>query len=169
MLSHAVYLFAGFLLVGGFALLYSMRNKKLKWGIVLALVCIVVAYMAVSCGPKVGERPFRQSVENISSVTIRTGNIYNRETGEYEIIKELSESEYIELIRDLQSLEIGYSYYTMFLDPSGEFLEIHYLDGEIEQVTSRNNFWITADGNDHHGGYYFEDQTVFDEFLNRYE
>jgi len=169
MLSHAVYLLVGFLFVAGFALLYSMRNKRLKWGIVLTLICAAVVYIAVSCGPKMSERPFRQSVENIAAVTIRTARIYNRETGEYGVIKELSASEYRELINELQSLEIGFSCFTPFLDPSGNFLEIHYLDGEIEQVTIHNNFWITADGRDFYGGYYFEDPQRFDKILCRYE
>ena len=169
MLSHAVYLFAGFLLVGGFALLYSMRNKKLKWGIVLTLVCTVIVYVVITFGPKQSERPFRQPVENIASVSILVGEKYNPKTGENDILlKELPTTDGIELIHALQELEVEYIYFSPFLEPRAPYLEIHYIDGEIEQLSWHNNFWITPDGEIKNGGYRLADNNKLHEILEQY-
>ena len=168
MLSNWIMGFAYVCIFGTFLLLYTMKHKKLKRWLSLALVCGIILYLTISCGPRASERPFRQPVENITAVTIRTGDIYDRETGEYGILKELSEADGIELIHALQELEIGYTYYTAFLDPHGEFLQIEYLNGEIEQLTPHNNFWIMPNGERFRSGYYLKSEKMYDEILKRY-
>ena len=168
MLPNAVYTVAAFLLAGGFVLLYSMKNKKLKRGITLTLICTVIIYMIVQCSPKASERPFRQPVENIASATIRNGDIYDQKEEEYAVVQELSPYDTVALIDTLQGLELDFVYFNHYLDFHGLFLEIHYHDGEIEQIGQHNNFWFATDETYHYGGYAFEDGERFARVLTDY-
>ena len=170
MLPNAVYTVAAFLLAGGFVLLYSMKNKRIKRWIILSLVCVAVAFVLIDFGPKQSKRPFRQPTENIVSVAVRTEQSYNPQSGEVEAsLKELSADDGVSLICALQKLELDYIYFNAFLDPSSIMLEIRYKDGEVEQLDPHNNFWITSDGKVRSGGYQFADIKKALRILDQYE
>lgn len=168
MLTSMLYILAAGLVATGFAALHSMKNKKWKRLIVLGILCAAFLYNVITTGPKKSELPFRQPIENIAAVTIRDGDHSNRETGECAVVKELSAADGIKLILKLQELEIEHTRYSAFIYPTGIFVQINYRDGEVEQLTDYNNFWITPDGEDGRGGYHFEDRQTFDAIIRQY-
>ena len=104
----------------------------------------------------------RQAPENIVAVRIMERTYYDDKPSTASVAKELTLEEGKALLDELLALECGYPANKHFFEFSSVYVEVAYADGEIEQIGRNNNGWISPDGKQHYGKYYFKGYDFYD-------
>lgn len=138
-----------------------------KWVKVLLIIgsillTLIIAIGLTNCSYFTYAYELRQAPENIVAVRIMERTYYDDKPSTTSVAKELTLEEGKALLDELLALECGYSASGEIFDFSSVYVVVEYADGEIEQIGRNNNGWISPDGKQHYGKYYFKGYDFYD-------